>query len=161
MFLRKPPNKSPCSRALHEASVGQDQHTLLAPREHDVCPPLVRHEPRGGRPNDGKYDVILLVSLERVDIEYRIFPDKTAVLKCILYCMSLGVIWGNDLELSSLSEVSSGHTDDAIDFGWVLGSRIFCIRNGSRLRRSCVPSNCGLPLPPFRRSRPQSDSRWE
>ena len=67
--------------------------------------------------------MICLVSLERVDIEYCVFPRKALGLQRILNRVSLGIIWGDDLEFFSLSEVSLGHTDSTINFGCVLGSR--------------------------------------
>ena len=67
MLLRKPSDESQRARALHEPPVGQNQHTLLAPREHDVGPPPVCQEPWRIRSNDGEYDMIFFVSLEGVD----------------------------------------------------------------------------------------------
>ena len=80
--------------------------------------------------------MIFLVSLERVDIEYCVFPGNARGLQRILNCVSLGIIWGDDLELSSLPEVSLGHMDSTIDFGCVLGGRwIFSINNVPCSRR--------------------------
>ena len=55
--------------------------------------------------------MILLVSSERVDVEYCVFPNKVVDLEFVLDCVSLGVIWGDDLKLSFLSLVPPSHTD--------------------------------------------------
>ena len=67
--------------------------------------------------------MIFFVSLERVDIENRVFPGKAHDLQRVLNRVSLGIIWGDDLKLSSLEEVSPGHMDSAKNFGRVLGGR--------------------------------------
>lgn len=47
-----------------ELAMSQNYHALLAPREHDIRPPLVLHEPRSRRSDDRDYDVVLFVPLE-------------------------------------------------------------------------------------------------
>ena len=124
--------------------MGQDHHAHLASRKHDVRPPLVRHEAWRRSPDNGNYDVVFLVSLERVDIEHGVFPSETRGLECVLDRVSLGIIWGDNLEFLLLPDVPFSYTDCGFDLALVLsGGRVFTIRNRTLLEggRLCVPSN--------------------
>ena len=69
--------------------------------------------------------MVFLVSLERVDVEYGVFPDETCGFERVLNRIPLGVIWSDDLEFLPLPEVSSGYTDCSLDFTFVLAADRF------------------------------------
>jgi len=63
--------------------------------------------------------MIFLVSLERVNVEHRVFPGETCCLECVLDCVSLGIVRGDYLELSALLDVPSGYEDRGSNFALV------------------------------------------
>ena len=130
MLLSELSNKGRHGRVVQESTVGQDHHALLAPREHDVRPPLVGHKPWRRRPHNGNYDVVFLVSLERVDVEYGVFPNETSGFERVLDRVSLGVIWGDNLEFSPLLHVPVGYIDRSLDFAFVLSDGLIFSTGG-------------------------------
>lgn len=103
VLLSELPNKGPRNgRPLQEHAMGQNHHALLAPGEHDIRSPLVLHEPWSVRANDGNYDVIVFVPLERVDVEHGVLPSDACGPERVLDRVSLGVVRGDDLEVFSL-----------------------------------------------------------
>ena len=121
MLLRKLPHKGPRYRFfLQEPTMGQDHHALLTPRKHHVRSPFVLHEPGRRRSDYRDYDVVFLVSLERVDIEHCIFPGESCHLECILDRVSLSVVRGDDLEIFALLDVLFGYANCGFDFTLVL-----------------------------------------
>ena len=80
LLLSKLPNEGPPDApVVQEPTTGTNNHTLLTPREHNVCPSAVLHEPRGRGPDDRDDDMVFFVTLEGVDVEYRVFPGETRV----------------------------------------------------------------------------------
>ena len=83
--------------------------------------------------------MIFFVSLERVDVEHRVFPGETCRLECVLDRVSLGVVRGDDLELSALLDVPCGYEDCSSDFALVLRrTRTFNVSDGFLLGGSCA-----------------------
>jgi hypothetical protein len=99
MLLRELPNKGLRDvLLLQEQTVGTNHHTLLTPREHDVRPSLVLHEPRGHSPDDRNDDVVCFVTLEGVDVEHGVFPGDSFGFEGVLDRVALGVVGCDDLE---------------------------------------------------------------
>ena len=124
MFLCELPNEGHRhSLVLEKPAVRQYHHTLLAPRQHDVRPSLVLHEPRRRGSDDRNDDVVFFVSLERVDVEYGVFPRDASGSQRSFDRVSLGVVRGDDLEVFSFIDISTGDLDRSFDLSFVLGNR--------------------------------------
>ena len=108
---------------LQEQAVGTDHHTLLTPREHDIRPSLVRHEPRGISPDDGNDDMVCFVALEGVDVEYRVLPCESCIFEGVLNRVALGVIGSDDLEIFSFPDITLGHFYGCSHFPFVLSDQ--------------------------------------
>ena len=106
---------------LQEPTIRTNHHTLLTPREHDVRPPMILHEPRGLGPNNRNDDVVLFVTLEGVDVENRILPSEIRGLQGALDRVALGIIGSDNLERFSFSDVAPGHLNRSFHFSLVLG----------------------------------------
>jgi hypothetical protein len=131
MFLSKPPDKGPRDAlVLQEQAIGTNHHTFLTPREHDVRPTLVPHEPRGRSPDDGNDDVVCFVTLEGVHVEYRVLPSKSGSFEGVLDRVPLGVVWSDDLEVFSFLEISLGHFDSDFHFPFVLSYQMSATNGG-------------------------------
>ena len=100
-----------CVPVLQEQTMRQNHHALLAPREHNVCSPLVPHEPWARRANNRNHDVVFFVSLERVYIEHGVLPRQISRLERVLDRVSLCVVRGDDLEVLVFTDVSFGDLD--------------------------------------------------
>jgi len=124
MLLSEFPNQSlRYSLPQQEPTVGANHHTLLAPGEHDVCPPLVHHEPRRRGSDNRDDDVVALVSLKRIDVEHRVFPGEVCSFQRGLDRVPLGVVGGDDLEFLPFSHVTTDYLRDGSDFPFVLNGR--------------------------------------
>ena len=124
MFFSELPNQSLRHGPLQqEPTVGTNNHTHLTPREHDVRPSLVLHESRGPSPDNRDDDVVTLVSLKRVDVEYGIFPGEVCRFQRGLDRVPLSVVGGDDLEFPPFSDVTTSYLHDSTDFSFVLSGR--------------------------------------
>ena len=106
---------------LQEQTVGTNHHTLLTPREHDVRPSLVLHEPRGQSPDDRNDDVVRFVTLEGVDVEHGVFPGDSFGFEGVLDRVALSVVGCDDLKGFPFPEVTLGHLYGGFHFSFVLG----------------------------------------
>ena len=122
MLLSELPNEGlRDAPVLQEPTSRANHHTLLTPREHDVRPSLVLHEPRGLGPDNRNDDMVLFVTLERVNVEYRILPGEFRDLQGALDRVALSVVRSDDLERFSFSDVAPGYLNDGFHFSLVLG----------------------------------------
>jgi hypothetical protein len=124
VLLGELPDKGPCDGLLlQEQAVGTNHHTLPTPREHDVRPPLVLHEPRGISPDDRNDDVVCFVALEGVNVEYSVLPCESCGLESVLDRVALGVIGSDNLEISSFLEITLSHSYGRFHFPFVLSNQ--------------------------------------
>jgi hypothetical protein len=124
MLLSELPDKGPRNGVpLQEQAVGTNHHTLLTPGEHDVRPSLVRHEPRGISPDDGNDYVVCFVTLEGVDVEYRVLPCESCIFEGVFDRVALGVIGSDDLEIFSFSDITLGKFYGRSHFSFVLSNQ--------------------------------------
>jgi len=106
--------------AQEETTMGANHHTLLTPREHDVRSSLVLHEPWTRGSDDRDDDMIFFVSLEGVDVEYRVFPGETRGLQRVFDRVSLSVVGSDDLELLPFLNVTPSNLYGGFDLSFVL-----------------------------------------
>lgn len=136
LFSELPNERLLHGRSPQKPTMGQNHHTLLAPREHDVRSPLVLHEPRSRGPNDRNYDVIFFVSLKRVNVEDGVLPGEICGLERLLDRVSLSIVGGNDLEAFAFSYIAFRYSDCCLDLALVLrGQQVFSVSQRSVLGR--------------------------
>ena len=124
MFLSELPNEGiRYALVQQKPTVGANHHALLTPREHDVRPPLVLHEPWRLSPDYRDDDVVLFVSLKGVDVEYGVFPGETCGFQGVLDRVPLGVVGGDDFELFLLMDITAGYLHSGCDLSFVLSGR--------------------------------------
>ena len=77
VFLGELPNEGVYDVPLQqEPTIGTNHHALPTPGKHDVRPPMIPHEPWSRCSDDRDDDVVFFVPLERIDVEYGIFPGE-------------------------------------------------------------------------------------
>jgi hypothetical protein len=124
VLLGELPDKGPRDHLLlQEQTVGTNHHTLLTPREHDVRPSLVLHEPRARSSDDRNNDVVCFVALEGVHVEYCVLPRESCSFESILDRVPLSVVRSDNLEFFSFLEISLGHFDGDFHFSFVLSNQ--------------------------------------
>ena len=116
-----------------------NHHALLAPRQHNIRPSLVLHEPWTRSPDDRDNDVVFFVALEGVDVEHGVLPGETRSFQGALDRVALGVVGSDDLKVLSVFDVPLGHSDDCFHLSFVLSDYV-SINDESVL--------CGVHAPP-------------
>jgi len=122
MLLSELPNEGPRDLCvLQERTIRTDHHTPLTPGEHDVRPPMVLQEPRAHGPGNRNDDMICFVTLEGVNVEYRILPGEICDLQGALNLVALGVVGGDDLVCLSFLDVAPRDSNNGSHFSLILG----------------------------------------
>ena len=125
MFFSELPNEGPrYVPSQQKPTVGANHHTLLTPREHNVRPSLVLHEPRRRGSDYRDDDVVLFASLKGVDVEYGVFPCEAGGFQGILDRAPLGVVGSDDFEVFLFLDVTTGYLHHGFDLFFVLSGRI-------------------------------------
>ena len=111
-----------------------NHHALLAPRQHNIRPSLVLHEPWTRSPDDRDNDVVFFVALEGVDVEHCVLPGETRSFQGTLDRVALGVVGSDDLKVLSMFDVTLGHSDDSFHLPFILGGYM----SAQMTNRCCV-----------------------
>jgi hypothetical protein len=78
--------------------------------------------------------MVCFVTLEGVDVEYRVLPHESCSFESILDRVALGVVWSDDLEIFFFQDITSGHFYGDFHFSFILSDQTSATSDNSELR---------------------------